>query len=761
MKFEMGDYVRNCVVVITLLYSAALNAQVTSNSPVCEGAAINLTVSATGSGYYWTGPNGFFSFSRSPVISPATLADGGDYQVGVINSANDTTFYSATVTVLVDPPNPQLNAPYTACAGKSFTLFALDYDPSFDYTWTGPGGFGSNLDSLYLANVTTANQGTYTVIAKNGICSSSTVSFTIRVNAKPTTPIISSAATFCEDGTINLTSSNGGPFAHSWSGPDNFNSNSNSPVINNADRDNEGSYSLIFLDGAGCQSDVTSKSITMTPAPAAASITGDTTLCTGDSLLLTANTIGAASQYTWTTPGNPGFAKTYKIVSVNTSHTGVYGIRYFDGKCFSRDTSVNVVVNNPPVAPTASANAMVLCELDTLILSTQAVPGENYRWGGPTAYTATTDIATRGGIKLADSGTYYVQAIVNGCFSDTGFVTISIKPTPIVPALFTNAPVCAKLPLDISLTPESGITYTWQTPDGTIIIDSTIAIPISAYADSGYYRINASVNGCTSPTDSIHIRIKHRIDPFGPYVNTPVCVNYHLDLVMGVYEEAVYSWTGPKSTVPLTTDREYYGIAKAQLSDAGKYTGTAMNTCDTVRFDTVVIVLKSPEFTIVGDTGICDYETRVLKVDMDPAGQDLTYIWNTFETTDEITIDTNSLYFNVATNQNGCTTRVEHEVYYICRPEVYVPNAFTPNGDGINDRFEVNLHNVYEYKLEIFARNGDKVFESIDPNKYWDGSFGPAGILNTGQYIYTLKFKTNYHYVIYEEFQTGQFFLLK
>ena len=77
--------------------------------------------------------------------------------------------------------------------------------------------------------------------------------------------------------------------------------------------------------------------------------------------------------------------------------------------------------------------------------------------------------------------------------------------------------------------------------------------------------------------------------------------------------------------------------------------------------------------------------------------------------------------------------------------EVFIPNAFTPNGDGLNDNFRPSIAGVEleYYDLMIYDRNGDTVFESQDQNEFWNGSGARGGTYyaNASIYIYFLKLK--------------------
>ncbi|MCH8546865.1 MAG: gliding motility-associated C-terminal domain-containing protein, partial [Cryomorphaceae bacterium] len=72
-----------------------------------------------------------------------------------------------------------------------------------------------------------------------------------------------------------------------------------------------------------------------------------------------------------------------------------------------------------------------------------------------------------------------------------------------------------------------------------------------------------------------------------------------------------------------------------------------------------------------------------------------------------------------------------------CTPRIFIPSAFTPNGDGVNDRFEVKGDGIRQYSIRIFSRWGAEVFYSTSLARAWDGTINgePAP---TGVYVYVV-----------------------
>jgi gliding motility-associated-like protein len=120
-----------------------------------------------------------------------------------------------------------------------------------------------------------------------------------------------------------------------------------------------------------------------------------------------------------------------------------------------------------------------------------------------------------------------------------------------------------------------------------------------------------------------------------------------------------------------------------------------------------------------------------------------TYAWSTGETTSSITVtpSTTTDYCVTVTDGNGCSDSscVRVTVDIICG-ELFVPNAFSPNGDLNNDVFRVKIDPacVLEMSLSVYDRWGEKIIELTDPNQVWDGTF-KGKQLDNAVFVYYLN----------------------
>ena len=105
----------------------------------------------------------------------------------------------------------------------------------------------------------------------------------------------------------------------------------------------------------------------------------------------------------------------------------------------------------------------------------------------------------------------------------------------------------------------------------------------------------------------------------------------------------------------------------------------------------------------------------------------------------------------VVTHPNGCTDTLEQLITLQAINDLYLPNAFSPNGDGVNDIFQAfgPLGGKNDFIMEVFDRWGGRVFSSTDPSSGWNGQMNNAGeSLPMGVYVYYLTFKDTENQVI-------------
>jgi len=155
---------------------------------------------------------------------------------------------------------------------------------------------------------------------------------------------------------------------------------------------------------------------------------------------------------------------------------------------------------------------------------------------------------------------------------------------------------------------------------------------------------------------------------------------------------------------------------------SGKFYVEVKDMCGTVSSDTVLLNFNPrPAAFLPKDTTVCSAEPIVL-IPLQPYNQ---YLWNTGAITPSLVVATPGLYWLEVKDANGCPGRDTINVLPgNCRRGLFMPNAFTPNGDGKNDVFRPSVFGVATYyELRIFNRYGELVFQTRDPLKGWDGTY--------------------------------------
>ena len=181
------------------------------------------------------------------------------------------------------------------------------------------------------------------------------------------------------------------------------------------------------------------------------------------------------------------------------------------------------------------------------------------------------------------------------------------------------------------------------------------------------------------------------------------------------------------------------------VSAPGTYSVMATDHCDRQYFDTIRIMGKDFGIALGKDSTICKSGSMILSV---PAGY-LSYNWApSYKTTHidpnkiEVSPEISTSYTVEIEVFNGC--KISDTINIVvgdCHQYLYFPTGFTPNNDGLNDRFRpIAGGGIIKYELQIYDRWGQLVFRTTDKTSGWDGKF-KGHVQDNGVFVWQCKYQ--------------------
>jgi gliding motility-associated-like protein len=426
----------------------------------------------------------------------------------------------------------------------------------------------------------------------------------------------------------------------------------------------------VLQNANGCGADTIKKVINA--GPFKIYLGKDTALCQGDTLQLSMNIPYASN--VWSNNSNDTIIK--------ITQPGTYWVRVNLGDCYTADTIV-VAFNNLPQF--TLGNDSVICNNSTVTLQPDLVYNNAvYLWNTNAGTTA---------ITTSNAGDYWLRITdINGCkWRDTIKVTFKTLPGF---NLGIDTSICTNDTLLLNATTSGTNSYLWN---------NGITSPILKVFQQNIYWCDVSKDGCTF-RDSLTLGIKPLpLVNFGNDIS--LCEDNTL-LLDATNTNATYLWQDA------STNSSYLVKQKGQYR-----VKVTMNGCITKDTINIEYNLK-PKFSLGTDSRICQGS----KIILNPQISGASYLWQDGSTNPTYTVTQPGLYSLTATNNCGPATDNITIGNGIC--DLYVPNSFTPNGDTKNDLFKASYgDNVTEFRLQVYNRYGQIVFETRDKNKGWNGTF--------------------------------------
>ncbi|MFN7775453.1 MAG: gliding motility-associated C-terminal domain-containing protein, partial [Flavobacterium sp.] len=318
-----------------------LNPVVSSNTPLCEGQDLVLSVDQ-GVSWLWTGPNNFSSSSNNPIVSNVGAASNGTYTV-LVTDSNGCTETVSTVVAVNTPITPTFTAVATICTGATLSALPTTSNNGITGTWAPA-----------LNNTATT---TYTFSPNAGQCATTTT-LTITVNPQ-VTPTFTAVAPICSGTPLTalpLTSNNS--ISGTWS-----------PALNNTT-----TTTYTFTPNAGQCATTTTLTITVNPQ-VTPTFTAVAPICSGTPLTALPLTSNNGISGTWSP-------------ALNNTATTTYTFTPKAGQC-ATTTTLTITVN-PQVTPTFTAVAPICSGATLSALSLTSNNGISGTWSPALNNTATT-----------------------------------------------------------------------------------------------------------------------------------------------------------------------------------------------------------------------------------------------------------------------------------------------------------------------------------------------------------------------------------
>ncbi len=714
----------NSTQIVTVNVNPTPIATITSggNNTFCQGSNALLVGSGAGAGqtYQW--------LQNGAVVGNTniyTANSSGNYQF--ILTQNGCADTSSIFTITVNPLPTATISPssaQTTCSAFPVTLTASGGN-SFTWYFNGVQVVG-NTSPAIIANQTGNYYATVTSAAG---CSNNTPIVPITVNQ--TTPAVITpmgATTFCQGSSLQLNGSGTGLSGETylWLDDNGIGIGSNNTIQVST----SGSYTFI-VNNNGCSDTSAAVTVTVNPNPIATLTPAPTaTICEGQSVDITVNSTQPFG-INWYINGTAISATPNPLIAFTG---GIYYAEVTDAngcKTNTLPTTISVTdIIEATISPQGSAD---FCQGEnlTLIGSGTGQAGQTYTW----LQLPSTIINNNNTISVNAAGDYSFITDNAGCRDTSNALTVTVYPLPTI-SLVANGQtaICEGTPL--TLTAGGAAFYEWYFNGQQVPFNQTNTNVIQNAGT--YYVIGTDANACKNNSSSILVTNL-------PIPNANITANGNTVFCLGdsVALQATggdtYQWLYNANILPNATNPILV------TSTSGTYHVIATTPCGIDTSGNVTVqVSPQPEAGFYTQNSMNFINTPVYFIDKSINAS--LWQWN-FGDGSGINTQQNPIYVYsnpgtypinlIISDEIGCMDTVSINLI-INKAEPFVPNLFSPNGDGTYDELETDFYAFKEFSFQIFDRWGKRVFSTSNPNDKWNGKHNGKDV-PAGTYYYVLK----------------------
>jgi gliding motility-associated-like protein len=413
-----------------------------------------------------------------------------------------------------------------------------------------------------------------------------------------------------------------------------------------------------------------------------ASFVKDTVVCLSNTVLLNAP---SSSSYTWSTGSNNQ--------SVSVNNTGNYWVQeILPNGCLGVDT-FKVKIVTPSQFNIISDTT--ICNSNSVVLNASVSGASSYTWStGSNSYS----------ISVNNNGIYWVDMQIAQCLiKDSAKVTFANLPGIVIDTFLCNTNVVALMPSVLN-----AALYNWSTGahSNTIVASS-----------NGTYWVDVQIGQCFQ-RDSFLVNFISKVDVLK---DTIIC-GTSLTLDVSQINAINYEWSTGETNPSINV-----------VSNGIYWVDLSLNQC-MLRDSATIYIVHPPKINLTKDTFIC-----ISSITLEVTNPNGTLTWFNGSHLNQVSVSGPGTY-SVSINDSGCVNT--KSVIVTQMPGInslVVPNIFTPNGDGLNDFFELSNAAISIKEFTIYNRWGKLVYSISNSSVKWDGKQN-ASIVDDDTYFWVATF---------------------
>jgi len=612
-------------------------------------------------------------------------------------------------------------ATWVNLASQSFTVNCGVAPPAYVYSWDNGGFLNNPASGDPIATIPSTTWFQVDVTDPGTGC---TITDSIQlVTFPPVTATISGNQTICNGTNANLTVTFTGtpPFNLTVNGPGGPYSNSGiMTMIYNLSVSQNGAYTIGSITGSGCVGTFSGTGNVTVITPPSVDIAATAQYCLGDVIVPLTVLSGGAGTVNWY--NNPGLVGSLGIGASYTPVQGVGSVTYYATTteailgCVGPADNVTITVYPIPVAPSWTGTT-TYCEgdLPTPLTGTPTLGGTMKWYADAGLSVLLSSLLSYNPTLVVGTFTIYLTETANGCQGPSTPITITVKPTPLAPIVAGDLLYCeGETPTALIATPTVGGTINWQ---NTLGINLGTGISYTPGLTNGFTDIFVyeTLNGCIGASTTVTIEVQP-----APAVSVTneikICLGDSVS-VTALNNGYAITWSDSQ-----TGETVWLGPDTTTM-----YIVTATNPLCGFAEDSIRIVVNYRPLIEAGNDTLIGIGGEVTLWAESPT--EVTYSWipdvdeclnddcsEVYDVPDQAT-----LYVVIVTDAIGCFNSDSVLVDINGYMEVFVPNIFSPNGDGWNDLLEIKGPRLFNYYIQIYDRWGKVVYESTEQKEYWDG----------------------------------------